>query len=201
METERAGLPILGFPDAAAWERWLAAEPRSSAGVWLKLAKGGNPEPSLTKAAAIDGALVHGWIDGQIDRFDESWWLTRFTPRRVRSKWSEKNRARAEELIGAGRLAPAGLAEVAAARADGRWDAAYPPQGSAAVPADLAAALDAVPAARTFFDRLDRGNRYAILYRVHEAKRAATREARIARFVAMCAGGGTVHSRDGADRS
>jgi uncharacterized protein YdeI (YjbR/CyaY-like superfamily) len=193
VETERAGLPIRSFPDAAAWEAWLAAEPRSSAGVWLKLAKRSAATASVSKAEAIDAALCHGWIDGQLNPFDEDWWLIRFTPRTPRSKWSANNRRRAEELAAAGRLAPAGLAEVAAAKADGRWQAAYASASKATVPDDLAAALDAEPAARAFFDTLTGANRYAILYRVHDAKKPETRAARIARFVAMCARGETVY--------
>jgi len=193
VETERAGLPIRSFPDAAAWEAWLAAEPRSSAGVWLKLAKRSAAAASVSKAEAIDAALCHGWIDGQLNPFDEDWWLIRFTPRTPRSKWSANNRRRAEELAAAGRLAPAGLAQVAAAKADGRWQAAYASASKATVPDDLAAALDAEPAARAFFDTLTGANRYAILYRVHDAKKPETRAARIARFVAMCARGETVY--------
>ena len=190
---QRNGLTIHAFADAAAWEAWLAAEPRITPGVWLKLAKAGNSAPSLTKAQAIDGALIHGWIDGQLHPYDGDWWLIRFTPRKARSKWSERNRARALELIAAGRMAPAGQAEIDAARADGRWDAAYAPASTADVPDDLAAALDAAPGARAFFDSLTGNNRYAILYRVGDAKRPATRAARIAKFVAMCAAGETVY--------
>ena len=190
---ERAGLPIRAFADLAAWEKWLAAQPRSSPGVWLKLAKAGAGVASVSKAEAIDGALCHGWIDGRLNPYDDNWWLIRFTPRKPRSKWSEKNRARATELLAAGRVARAGLAEIDAAKADGRWEAAYAPQGSVSVPDDLAAALDAEPEARAFFDALTGANRYAILYRVHEAKKAETRAARIAKFVAMCARGETVH--------
>jgi uncharacterized protein YdeI (YjbR/CyaY-like superfamily) len=193
METERAGLPILPFADARAWEAWLGAQPRSAKGVWLKLAKASAGTASVSKAEAIDGALIHGWIDGQLNPFDGDWWLIRFTPRKSRSKWSEKNRARATELIGAGRIAPAGQAEIDAAKADGRWDAAYAPQATIAVPDDLAAALDAAPGARAFFDTLTGANRYAILYRVHEAKKPETRVARIAKFVGMCLRGETVH--------
>jgi len=193
VESERAGLPIRAFADAAAWEAWLAAEPRGSAGVWLKLARQSAGAASVSKAEAIDAALCHGWIDGQLNPFDEAWWLIRFTPRKPRSKWSAKNRRRAEELIAAGRVAPAGLAEIEAAKADGRWQAAYTSQGEATVPDDLAAALDAEPAARAFFDTLTGANRYAILYRIHDAKRPETRAARIAKFVGMCARGETVH--------
>ena len=189
----RAGLPIRAFPDAAGWEAWLAAEPLSSQGVWLRLAKASAGAASVSKAEAIDGALCHGWIDGQLNRYDDDWWLIRFTPRKARSKWSENNRTRATELLAEKRVAKAGLAEIEAAKADGRWDAAYASASMIAVPDDLAAALDAEPEARAFFDTLTGANRYAILYRVHEAKKPATRAARIARFVAMCARGETVH--------
>lgn len=197
METERAGLPIRTFADAAAWEAWLAAQPRGSKGLWLKLAKAGNTASTLAKVQAIDGALIHGWIDGQLNPYDDAWWLIRFTPRKPRGNWSEKNRTRALELIAKGRMAAAGLAEIDAAKADGRWDAAYAPQSTATVPEDLAVALAATPGARAFFDGLDSANRYAILYRVGDAKKAETRAARIAKFVAMCAAGETVHPRRG----
>jgi uncharacterized protein YdeI (YjbR/CyaY-like superfamily) len=190
---ERAGLPIRAFADAAAWEAWLADQPRTSPGVWLKLAKASAGSASVSKAEAIDGALCHGWIDGQLNRYDDDWWLIRFTPRKARSKWSENNRTRATELLAGKRVAKAGLAEIEAAKADGRWDAAYASASTIAVPDDLAAALDAEPEARAFFDTLTGANRYAILYRVHEAKKPVTRAARIARFVAMCARGETVH--------
>ncbi|SOB80548.1 Uncharacterized conserved protein YdeI, YjbR/CyaY-like superfamily, DUF1801 family [Sphingomonas guangdongensis] len=186
------GLPVLPFADAGVWEGWLAANGGAAAGVWLKLPKKGNAESTLTRAQAVDGALIHGWIDGQAGKWDDAWSLIRMTRRRARSPWSEKNRTRADELIAAGRMAPAGLAEVERARADGRWDAAYPPASSATVPDDLAAALAANPPARAFFDTLSGANRYAILYRIHEAKRPETRAKRIKRFVAMCAAGETV---------
>ena len=191
----RAGLPILAFADAAAWEAWLAAQPRSAPGVWLKLAKASAGAASVSKAEAIDGALCHGWIDGQLNPYDENWWLIRFTPRKARSKWSEKNRIRAGELFAAGRVAAAGHAEIDAAKADGRWDAAYAPQSTVTMPDDLAAALEAEPGARAFFDSLESANRYAILYRVHEAKKPETRAARIAKFVGMCARGERVHAK------
>lgn len=193
MDKERGGLPVLDFVDAEAWETWLATHGGNAAGLWLKIAKAGNAASSLTKAQAIDGALCHGWIDGQIDKYDEAWFLTRFTPRKRTSKWSENNRKRAEQLAADGRVAPAGLAEIEAAKADGRWDTAYAPASTAAEPEDLTAALDAVPAARAFFDTLTGANRYAILYRVQTAKKPETRAARIAKFVGMCARGETIH--------
>ena len=193
MDTDRGGLPVMDFADADAWESWLAAQGGKATGLWLKIAKAGNAASSLTKAQAIDVALCHGWIDGQIDKYDDAWFLTRFTPRKRTSKWSENNRKRAEQLMADGRLAPAGLAEIEAAKADGRWEAAYAPASTAEEPEDLKAALDAEPAARAFFDTLTGANRYAILYRVRTAKKPETRAARIAKFVAMCARGETVH--------
>lgn len=189
----KAGLPIIAFADLTAWEAWLAGQSAGAPGLWLKLAKAGNANSSLTKAQAIDGALCHGWIDGQIDKYDDAWFLTRFTPRTPQSKWSEKNRRRAEELIAGKRVAVGGHAAIDAARADGRWDAAYAPASTASEPDDLRAALDAEPAARAFFDTLTGANRYAILYRVHTAKKPETRAARIAKFVAMCAAHETLH--------
>jgi len=193
METERGGLPVLDFADAQAWENWLAAQGGNAKGVWLKIAKAGNGASSLTKTQAIDAALCHGWIDGQIDTWDQAWFLTRFTPRKRTSKWSENNRKRAEQLVAEGRVAPPGLREIEAAKADGRWDAAYAPASTAEEPEDLKAALDAEPAARAFFDMLTGANRYAILYRVQTAKKPETRAARIEKFVGMCARGETVH--------
>jgi uncharacterized protein YdeI (YjbR/CyaY-like superfamily) len=193
MDAERGGLPVMDFADAQAWERWLTAQCGKASGVWLKIAKAGNGASSLTKAQAIDAALCHGWIDGQIDKYDEAWFLTRFTPRKRTSKWSENNRKRAEQLVADGRVAPAGLAEIEAAKADGRWETAYAPASAAQEPEDLKTALDAVPAARAFFDALTGANRYAILYRVQTAKKPETRAARIEKFVGMCARGETVH--------
>ncbi|MEO5492408.1 MAG: YdeI/OmpD-associated family protein [Sphingomonas sp.] len=192
MET-KAGLPIIAFADLAAWEAWLVDQPDGSPGLWLMIAKTGNTGSALTKAQAIDCALCHGWIDGQIDKYDDAWFLTRFTPRTAKSKWSEKNRKRVAELIDEGRISPAGRAVVEAAKADGRWDAAYAPASTATEPDDLRAALDANPKARAFFDTLTGANRYAILYRVHDAKKPETRAARIAKFVAMCAAHETLH--------
>ena len=161
--------------------------------MWLKLAKKGAAVTSLSKAEAIDAALCHGWIDGQLDKYDEESWLVRFTPRKRASKWSEVNRTRATELIKQGRMQSTGLAEVQAAKADGRWDAAYAPASTAQVPPDLQAALDAAPRAAEFFATLKGANRYAILYRVSTAKRSETRAKRIADFVEMLQRGETVH--------
>lgn len=189
----RAGLPILAFADAAAFEDWLKQAGSDSPGLWLKLAKDGSSHASLSKAAAIDAALCHGWIDGQLSPYDDDWWLTRFTLRKPRSKWSQKNRERAEQLIAQGRLSARGLAAVEAARADGRWDAAYASASRAEIPADLQAALDANPAAAAFFATLTGANRYAVLYRIGAVKRAETRARKIAEFVAMLERHETLH--------
>lgn len=189
----RAGLAVMSFADAGAFEAWLAAEPRTSKGLWLRLAKRGSDLITLSKAEAIDAALCHGWIDGQLDRYDDVSWLVRFTPRKRASKWSEKNRARAEELIEAGRMQPSGWAEIEAAKADGRWEAAYAPASTAQPPADLQAALEASPRASAFFATLTGANRYAILYRIGTAKKSETRARRIAECVAMLERGETIH--------
>jgi len=185
-------LPDLVVLDAAAWRRWLAANHASSAGVWLRLAKKGMNEPTqLRYAEALDEALCHGWIDGQVRRFDDASYRQRFTPRRPRSAWSQNNVANIERLLGEGRMTPAGVAAFEAARADGRLDRAYPGQASIEVPDDLAAALEAEPAARASFESLSSQNRYAVLLRIHQAARPQTRAQRIERFVAMLARGET----------
>ena len=189
----RAGLPVLAFADQAAFEAWLASAPPDAPGLWLKLAKQGAGLASLSKAEAIDAALCHGWVDGQLHPYDDRCWLVRFTPRKPRSKWSQKNRERAEQLIADGRMAPRGLAEIEAAKADGRWAAAYPSASRAEVPADLQAALDASPEAAAFFATLTGANRYAILYRIGAVKRPETRARKIADFVAMLERGETLH--------
>ena len=191
--SEHKGLPVLTFVDQAAWDAWLATEGRAAPGLWVKFAKPSAGAPSVTKAQAIEAALRHGWIDGQLDKFDADWWLTRFTPRGAKSRWSQINRATAERLIAEGRMASTGLAEVERARADGRWDAAYAPQAKAEVPPDLQVALDAAPEARRFFETLRGANRYAVLYRIQDAKTPTTRAARIEKFVAMLARGETLH--------
>jgi uncharacterized protein YdeI (YjbR/CyaY-like superfamily) len=193
MTEERAGLPIIDFKDLAAFERWLEAQPAGSPGLWVKLAKAGSGIASVTKAEAIDAALCNGWIDGQLDKYDDAFWLIRFTPRKARSKWSQVNRARAEELIEAGRMRPRGLAQIEAARADGRWDAAYAPASKAEVPADFQAALDGNPEAAAFFATLTGANRYAILYRIQTVKKPETRARKIAGFIAMLERHETVH--------
>jgi uncharacterized protein YdeI (YjbR/CyaY-like superfamily) len=183
------GLPVRPFASQGEWAAWLAEHHTSAQGLWLKLAKKGSGLPSLTYAEAVEAALCYGWIDSQKAGYDETWWLQRFTPRRPRSKWSQINRQKAEELIAQGRMQPAGLREVELARADGRWEAAYTWQASMAVPEDLQRALDENPAAQAFFETLDSANRYAILHRIVTVKKAETRQRNIQKFVAMLAAG------------
>jgi uncharacterized protein YdeI (YjbR/CyaY-like superfamily) len=188
-----SGLPILYFADSAALEAWLAAQESDTRGVWIKLAKKMAANAALTKAQAIDVALCHGWIDGRLEKYDDSHWLVRFTPRKPRSNWSANNRKRALELIEQGRMRPAGLAQVEAAKADGRWDNAYAPASRAEVPDDLRQALDENPEAAAFFAELDSQNRYAVLYRISIVKKAETRSRKIMEFVAMLASGQKIH--------
>lgn len=189
----RSGLPIWLFKDQAAFDRWLSGEPRASKGLWLRLAKKGSKLVSLSKSEAIDAALCHGWIDGQLDKYDDASWIVRFTPRKRSSKWSDVNRARAGELIEAECMRPGGLAEIQSAKADGRWAAAYAPASRAEVPADLQVALKKSPAAASFFVTLTGANRYAILYRIGSVKQPETRSRRIAEFVGMLERGETVY--------
>jgi uncharacterized protein YdeI (YjbR/CyaY-like superfamily) len=189
---EVAGEPVISFATVPDCEAWFAEHHADHRGFWLKIGKVGAAE-TVTYAEALEVALCHGWIDGQKRGHDATYWLQRFTPRGPRSKWSQVNRDKAEALIKAGRMRPAGQAQVDAAKADGRWAAAYAGQKSATVPDDLAAALAADPQAKAFFETLTGANRYAILYRVHDAKKPETRAARIAKFVEMCHNHETVH--------
>jgi uncharacterized protein YdeI (YjbR/CyaY-like superfamily) len=178
-------LPILELPGSAAWASWLEINHAGSAGVWLKIAKKSSPRSTVTQAEAIDEAICHGWIDGQLRRHDEHFFLQRFTPRRPRSRWSAVNRERARRLIAEGRMKPAGLAEYQAAEADGRLDDAYEPQSRATVPEDLQTALDEHPGAKEFFETLAGAERYSFLYRLHQTKNPKRRAERIAHYVEL----------------
>jgi uncharacterized protein YdeI (YjbR/CyaY-like superfamily) len=186
-------LPLLTFSDAAAFEAWLAAQPDDAAGAWLRFAKKDAPAQTLSKTEAIDCALIHGWVDGQLGRIDEHYFKTRFTPRRPKSAWSQINCVRVEQLLKAGRMKPPGQAQIDLAKTDGRWSAAYAPQSRARADDDLGAALDAEPNARSFFEALDSANRYSVLYRVGQAKTPEKRAAKIAELVAMLSRGETFH--------
>jgi uncharacterized protein YdeI (YjbR/CyaY-like superfamily) len=178
-------LPILELPDGRAWARWLGANHARSAGVWLKIAKKGSPKATMTQTEAIDEAVCVGWIDGQLRRDDEHFFLQRFTPRRRRSRWSAVNRERARRLIAEGRMKPAGLAEYQAAEADGRLGDAYAPQSRATVPDDFRVALHEHPEAKEFFETLGGVERYRFLYRLHHTKDPKRRAARIAHYIEL----------------
>ena len=182
-------LPVLAFADQAALEEWLDAEHATAPGLYVRLAKKGSGVPSVTYAELVESVLCFGWIDGRSQRLDETSYLQRITPRRARSVWSQKNVAAVEALTAAGRMRPAGLAAVAAARADGRWERAYAGPATITVPDDLAAALAADPAAQQAFAGLDGRNRYAVLHRVATAATPQTRARRIAAVVTMLAEG------------
>lgn len=192
-DEEFEGEPVIRFERAADFEAWLEAHGTSSSGLWVKMAKKDAKVASIDYATALDSALCFGWIDARKRSLGEVFWIQRFTPRKPRGRWSRINRDKASALIEAGRMRPAGQLEVDRAKADGRWDAAYEGQRSAEVPDDLRAALDADPRAAEFFATLDSANRYAVLYRVHEAKRPETRAARIEKLVAMLQAHETIH--------
>ena len=186
-------LPVLELASAEAWDKWLAKHHASSPGVWLKIAKKGTGVATVTMPEVIETALCWGWIDGLRHRHDDVYFRQRMTPRKRGSRWSRINRDKAEALIAAGRMQPAGHREVEAARADGRWDAAYSGSRTMTVPDDLTRALRRNAAARRAFEQLDSRNRYAILYRIQDAKRSETRARRIEQFVTMLAEGRTIH--------
>ncbi|MEV6284448.1 YdeI/OmpD-associated family protein [Kribbella sp. NPDC051770] len=172
------------FADVAAWHEWLTAEHETSDGVWLVLAKKGTTDPtSLTYDEALEEALCHGWIDGQRVSRDAHTFKQRYTPRRPRSNWSQRNVGIIQRLETEGRMRPAGRAEVERAKTDGRWEAAYGLSTGRDVPADLAEALAASPRAEAMFAILTQQNRFAILYRLTNAKRAETRTKWITRYV------------------
>src|SRR4051812_9727432 len=196
MTEKRAGLPVLGFTDQRSFERWLVAQPADAAGIWIKFANKAVTGAKLTKAEAIDAALCHAWIDGKLEKYDDQHWLVRFTPRKSRSKWSALNRDRALMLIKQGRMRRAGFAQIEAAKADGRWEGAYPPASQAEIPTDLQKVLDNNPKASAFFATLNSRNRYAILYRIGNIKKSETRARKIAEFVAMLERGETIHGQD-----
>ena len=185
-------LPIVELADRSAWRRWLEDNHASTAAIWLKFAKKGCATPTVSYAEAIEEALCYGWIDGQVRAHDAHFYLQRFTPRRPRSKWSQINREKAERLLAEGRVRAAGLAQIEAARADGRWEAAYPAQSAATVPPDLQQALDRHPKAKAFFETLTGATRYAFLYRLHNVTRPESRAKRIAGYIELLGEGKTL---------
>jgi uncharacterized protein YdeI (YjbR/CyaY-like superfamily) len=191
----RDDLPLLTFVDAESLRRWLEQQGETSPGAWLRFAKHGAPEKTLSKSDAIDCALAYGWVDGQLGSIDVHYFKTRFSPRRPNSAWSQLNRERVERLEQAGRMHPRGRVQVDQAKSDGRWTSAYAGQSEAVPDADLNAALDAEPAARELFDALDSANRFAILYRVQQTKTPEQRAAKITEMVSMLRRGDTIHPR------
>ena len=186
-------LPVLSFETQQVWEVWLAEHHADSKGIWLKIAKKDTKIPSVNYSDALDSALCYGWIDGQKAAFNEQYWLQKFTPRGAKSIWSKVNCDRVEALIAAHRMQPAGLQQIERARADGRWDVAYEGQSKITVPPDLQRELDNNQKAQDFFNTLNSANRYAILFRIHTAKKPETRAARIQKFVEMLSNGQKIH--------
>ena len=190
--TEHKGLAVRCFANSSNWDAWLDKNEKSSPGLWLKFAKKNSRAKSVGKAEAIEIAIAHGWIDGQIDAHDEDFWLVRFTRRGRNSKWSQANRATATRLIEQKRMRPSGLREVELAKSDGRWTAAYASQGKAVAPDDFVAALDAEPKAKAFFATLKAAERYSFLYRLNTAKTDKALAALTEKFVGMLKRGETV---------
>ena len=185
-------LPVRSFRTSAAWEQWLCAN-AGAGGIWLKIARKNSGLATLSYAEALDVALCHGWIDGQKKGFDDQYFLQRFTPRRSRSLWSQTNTGHVERLMASGRMQAGGQREVEAAKADGRWQAAYPGFAGMEVPEELADALKKSREAQAFFDTLDSSDRYSFCWRVHTAKKLETRIARAHKFVVMLARGEKLH--------
>src|SRR4051812_36851269 len=183
----------VAFASGAEWEEWLEANHATSDGLWIKIAKKDSGIESVRYPEVLESALCFGWIDGRREALDQRYFLQRFTPRRSRSKWSRINRDKAERLIAEGRMRPAGHAEVERARSDGRWKAAYEGQKRMTVPEDLQRELDSRPEAEAFFAELSSQNRYAILYRLQDAKKPETRARRLAKFVEMLEAGETIY--------
>jgi uncharacterized protein YdeI (YjbR/CyaY-like superfamily) len=177
--------PVESFASEKEWDLWLARNHESASGVWVKIAKKETGIDSVRYPEVLDTAIAYGWIDAIRRKLDDTHFLQRFTPRGPRSKWSKINRDKAEQLIKSGGMRPAGMREVEKAKADGRWAAAYDGQRSIQVPPDLQAELDADPAMKEFFEGLSSQNRYAFLYRLHDAKKPETRARRFAQFVEM----------------
>ena len=178
-------LAIVYFDSESAWETWLEENHDTSQGLWLKLGKKSAKEPSINYAQALGIALCFGWIDGQKRKFDDDFWIQRFTPRRKNSKWSQVNRNNVTALIEAGRMRPSGLEEIEKAKADGRWEQAYASQSTITVPDDFQAELDKNPDAQKFFNQLNSSNRYAFLYRITTAKKEVTRKKWIDKSITM----------------
>jgi uncharacterized protein YdeI (YjbR/CyaY-like superfamily) len=189
MKKQAAEYPLLLFATASDFENWLKENHGKSSGIRLQIAKKDSGHSSVTYAEAVDVALCYGWIDGQKLPLDDKFFIQKFTPRRSRSVWSKVNTEKVAVLIEQGRMQPAGLKEIEAAKADGRWDAAYASPKNAEVPEDFQAELEKHPQAKAFFDTLNKTNRYAIYFRITTAKKPETRRARIEKFIEMLSKG------------
>lgn len=183
------GVEIIAFRDVAAWESWLANNHELQAGVWLKMAKKGSGIPSVTDDEVVDVGLCYGWVSGQRKSFDESYYLQKYVPRRTKSLWSKVNVDKVEKLLVAGRMREPGMAEVRAAQADGRWDAAYESQKHATVPPDVVAALQENKEAKDFFDSLDKTDQYRLYLSVLQARTPKARAALLEKMIAMLEAG------------
>ncbi len=186
-------METLAFNSQVEFERWMEANHAASDGIWMQIAKKGTGVTTCVAAEALDVCLCFGWIDGQRKALDDTYFLQKYTPRRARSKWSKINVGKVEALIARGAMRPAGHAEIERAKADGRWDAAYASARTIEVPPDLQAEFDRDPALAEAFAALNGQNRYAILYRLHDAKKPETRARRLAQFVELLASGGSLH--------
>lgn len=183
----------LTFANQAEWESWLKFNGSVAAGAWLRLAKKAADQPTVSYAEALESALCYGWIDGQKQAESEHYWLQRFTPRTTKSIWSKINKAKAEALISAGRMCPAGMREIDRAKQDGRWDAAYSSASISTIPDDFQKALNTNKKAKAFFATLNSQNRYAVLFRIQNVKKAETRAKKITQFIEMLAKGEKLH--------
>jgi uncharacterized protein YdeI (YjbR/CyaY-like superfamily) len=189
----KEGLPIIHFKSQEDWEAWLQKNHATSDGIWIKLAKKNSKIKPVSRQEVLDIAICYGWIDGQAASLDDNFWMQRFTRRRPKSNWSKINCQKATELIAQGKMKAPGLKEVELAKQDGRWDKAYDSQRTMTVPYDLQKKLDENPRAGEYFANLDSKNRYAILYRIHGAKKPETRARRIEKFVTMLNEGKKIH--------
>jgi uncharacterized protein YdeI (YjbR/CyaY-like superfamily) len=185
MNQQSVDLPILSFETQSSLEDWLKSNAASSAGVWLQIAKKGSGIASVTYDEAVESALCYGWIDSHKKTYDEKTWIQKFTPRGARSIWSKVNKDKSEALIAVGRMSEQGLKAIENAKQNGNWDNAYEPQSVATMPEDFARELERNSKAKAFYDMLNVQNKYAILFRIKNAKKQETRANRIQQFISM----------------
>jgi len=196
LETEtHKDLEVLCLPDFASWLKWLAKHHSQEEGIWIKFAKKGSGLKSITYVEAREGGIMYGWIDGLKNGLDESFYLTKFTPRRKRSLWSKINRGIANDLIERNQMKPSGMAEVNAAKKDGRWDAAYDSQSMMTIPSELEKLLQNNKQAKEFFESISKANRYAFLFRIHNSKRPETKQRHIEKTMEMLSSGKVYHPK------